>query len=70
MGRFRKEPDPRFWRLNRSLPFDWQLAIYDLDQSIAHARGLGGIGVLDADELGEIEAGLERVRVRMGAHGF
>jgi argininosuccinate lyase len=70
MGRFRKEPDPRFWRLNRSLPFDWQLAIYDIDQSIAHARGLRGIGVLDEDELGGIEAGLERVRVRMGTHGF
>ena len=70
MGRFRKEPDPRFWRLNRSLPFDWQLAIYDIDQWIAHARGLRGSGVLDGDELEEIEAGLERVRVRMAAHGF
>ena len=55
MGRFRKEPDPRFWRLNRSLPFDWQLAIYDLDQSIAPPPGLGGIGGHDADERGEIE---------------
>jgi argininosuccinate lyase len=70
MGRFRKEPDPRFWRLNRSLPFDWQLAIYDIDQSIAHARGLRGIDVLDEDGLGRIEAGLEKVRVRMAAHGF
>jgi argininosuccinate lyase len=70
MSRFRKDPDPRFWRLNRSLPFDWQLAIYDLDQSLAHARGLRGIGVLGEEELIEIEAGLERVRVRMAEHGF
>jgi argininosuccinate lyase len=70
MGRFRKDPDPRFWRLNRSLPFDWQLAIYDIDQSIAHARGLRGIGVLDEEELATIEAGLERVRTRMAEHGF
>ncbi len=70
MARFRKEPDPRFWRLNRSLPFDWQLAIYDLDQSRAHARGLGAIGVLDDEELARMEAGLERVRARMGEHGF
>ncbi len=70
MARFRKDPDPRFWRLNRSLPFDWQLAIYDLDQSRAHARGLHRIGVLDAGELGEMEAGLDRVRARMGEHGF
>ncbi len=52
--------------LNRSLPFDWQLAPYDIDQSRAHARGLRGIGVLDAEELGEIDAGLERVRAADG----
>ncbi|MBA3864733.1 MAG: argininosuccinate lyase [Solirubrobacterales bacterium] len=69
-GRFRKDPDPRFWRINRSLPFDWQLAAYDIDQSQAHARGLMEIGVLDAAELAEIDAGLERVRARMAAHGF
>ena len=70
MGRFRKDPDPRFWRLNRSLPFDWQLAIYDIDQSRAHARGLCQLGVLDEAELGRIEEGLERVRERMAGHGF
>ncbi len=70
MARFRKDPDPRFWRLNRSLDFDKWLAPYDLDQSRAHARGLHRIGVLDDDELGRMEAGLERVGERMAAHGF
>ncbi len=70
MARFRKGPDPRFWRLNRSLPFDWQLAIYDIDQSRAHARGLHRIGVLDAEELARMDEGLERVRARMAEHGF
>jgi argininosuccinate lyase len=70
MSRFRKEPDPRFWRLNRSLEFDKWLAPYDLDQSRAHARGLHGIDVLDAEELREMEAGLERVGARMAEHGF
>jgi argininosuccinate lyase len=70
MSRFRKDPDPRFWRLNRSIEFDWRLAPYDIDQSQAHARGLCEIGVLDADELEQIDAGLERVRARMGEHGF
>jgi argininosuccinate lyase len=70
MARFRKDPDPRFWRLNRSLPFDWQLAAYDLDQSRAHARGLQRLGVLDAAELAEMEAGLDRVQARMAEHGF
>jgi argininosuccinate lyase len=70
MSRFRKDPDPRFWRINRSIEFDWRLAPYDIDQSQAHARGLCEIDVLDAEELRQIDAGLERVRVRMGEHGF
>ncbi|HWA53741.1 MAG TPA: argininosuccinate lyase [Solirubrobacterales bacterium] len=70
MSRFRKDPDPRFWRINRSIEFDWRLAPYDIDQSQAHARGLCGIGVLSAEELEQIDAGLERVRARIGTHGF
>jgi argininosuccinate lyase len=69
-SRFRRPPDPRFWALNRSLPFDWRLAAYDIDQSQAHARGLHGVGVLDDEELERIVAGLDRVRARMGEHGF
>jgi argininosuccinate lyase len=70
MSRFRKDPDPRFWALNRSLEFDWRLAPYDIDQSQAHARGLRDIGVLDDAELEQMTAGLERVRERMAEHGF
>ncbi len=70
MSRFRKDPDPRFWQLNRSIEFDWRLAPYDIDQSQAHARALREIGVLDDGELSQIDAGLERVRGQMGEHGF
>jgi argininosuccinate lyase len=70
MSRFRKDPDPRFWALNRSIEFDWRLAPYDIDQSQAHARGLREISVLDDEELRQIDAGLERVRAQMGEHGF
>ena len=70
MSRFRKDPDPRFWRLNRSIEFDWRLAPYDIDQSQVHARALREVGVLDDDELSQIDAGLERVRGQMGEHGF
>jgi argininosuccinate lyase len=70
MARFRKDPDPRFWRMNRSLPFDWQLAPYDVLQSQAHARGLARIGVMTAAEAEEIGAGLERVQARIEAPGF
>ncbi len=70
MSRFRKDPDPRFWRLNRSLEFDWRLAPYDIDQSQAHAGALARIGVLDEGELAQICDGLDRVRERIGQHGF
>ena len=70
MSRFRKDPDPRFWRLNRSIEFDWRLAPYDIDQSRAHARALCQIGVLTDEELESIDSGLVRVRQRIGEHGF
>ncbi|HEY1286391.1 MAG TPA: argininosuccinate lyase [Solirubrobacterales bacterium] len=70
MSRFRKDPDPRFWRLNRSIEFDWRLAPYDIDQSQAHARALRQVDVIDDEEQAKIEAGLDRVRERIGAHGF
>jgi argininosuccinate lyase len=70
MSRFRKDPDPRFWRLNRSLEFDWVLSPYDLDQSRAHARALRRLGVLDEGELEQMVTGLDRVQERIGAHGF
>jgi argininosuccinate lyase len=69
-ARFRKDPDPRFWRMNRSLPFDWQLAPYDILQSQAHARGLVRVGVLTEAEAEEIAAGLDRVQARIEQPGF
>ena len=69
-ARFRKDPDPRFWRMNRSLPFDWQLAPYDVLQSQAHARGLARIGVMTEPEAEEIATGLERVLARIEAPDF
>jgi argininosuccinate lyase len=69
-ARFRKDPDPRFWRMNRSLPFDWQLAPYDVLQSQAHARGLVRVGVLTEVEAEEIAAGLDRVQARIETPGF
>src|SRR5919112_1487877 len=54
MSRFRKDPDPRFWRINRSLEFDWALAAYDLDQIGAH-----GFEFDQADE--DIHMAIERL---------
>jgi argininosuccinate lyase len=59
MARFRKDPDPRFWRFNRSIEFDWRLAPYDVDQSRVHAKALRRIGVLSDEELKQLDQGLE-----------
>jgi argininosuccinate lyase len=61
MTRFRKNPDPRFWRLNRSIEFDWRLAPYDVDQSRAHLRALRQVGVVTEQEMQELDRGLESV---------
>ena len=61
-SRFRDEPDSRFWKMNRSLPVDSWLAPFDIRQSLAHARALGRLGILDPGEEASLIAGLETVR--------
>ena len=61
MSRFRKDPDPRFSRLNRSIDFDWRLAPYDIDQSRAHIQALRKVGVLSDSEVTELDRGLEAI---------
>jgi argininosuccinate lyase len=70
MNRFRKDPDPRFWRLNRSIEFDWRLAPYDIDQSRAHIGALRAIGVLTEDELRKLDGSLEQVGEEMARGEF
>jgi argininosuccinate lyase len=60
-GRFRQPLDPDFERWQRSFPFDQRLLGEELAASRAHARALSGIGVLSAQELKQIEAGLEQI---------
>ncbi len=61
MSRFREDPDPRFWRLNRSVEFDRRLAPHDLAQSRAHAAALNRIGVISDDELPELDRALASI---------
>ena len=62
MGRLRDAPDPLFARINASTGFDRRLWPQDIRGSLAHARALATAGVLDADELSRIEAGLKAIR--------
>ncbi|RLT33538.1 MAG: argininosuccinate lyase [Chloroflexi bacterium] len=61
-GRFGDGPDERMADFTRSIEVDAALALDDLDGSIAHVRGLGRAGLLAADEVAVLVAGLEGLR--------
>lgn len=69
-SRFREPPDPRFWRLNRSIGFDRHLAPYDVAQSRAHAAALNRIGVIADDEIKVIDEGLAQIAEELKAGEF
>jgi argininosuccinate lyase len=69
---FQSRQDDAFRALNDSIGFDWRLAPYDVDQSIAHATMLGAQGIIDDDDAAQLTAGLEQIRdeLRDGAFPF
>ena len=62
MGRFRDPQDPLFRALNSSISFDFRLAPYDIEQSLAHARMLARSGIIGEDDLEALARGLDAVR--------
>jgi len=70
MSRFSESQDPLFQALNSSISFDFRLAPYDLEQSIAHARMLARSGIITGDDLEAIERGLEEVRAEVEGDRF
>jgi argininosuccinate lyase len=61
VARFSDPQDPLFQALNSSIAFDYRLAPYDLEQSVAHARMLARAGIISESDLAELERGLEEV---------
>lgn len=57
-GRFDGGPAEALAQLSASVHFDWRLAPYDIAGSRAHARALHTAGLLTADELRRMTAGL------------
>jgi argininosuccinate lyase len=70
MSRFSEPQDPLFQALNSSVSFDYRLAPYDVEQSIAHARMLAGRGIIAEDERAELERGLRQVRTEIEEDRF
>ncbi|MHB8793263.1 MAG: argininosuccinate lyase [Thermoleophilia bacterium] len=69
-GRFQQPPNELFVQLNASISFDWRLAPYDIQGSMAHARMLSGIGVLSAEEFTQIETGLGEIMTEIARGEF
>jgi argininosuccinate lyase len=70
MSRFSEPQDPTFQALNNSIAFDWRLAPYDIEQSLAHVRMLGRQGIIGADDVAALEQALESVREEVTAERF
>ena len=70
MGRFQDPQDPLFQALNSSIAFDYRLAPYDLEQSLAHARMLARSGIISDEDLAAIERGLAEVRKEIDEDRF
>lgn len=58
-ARFATGPSPELVSLSRSTHFDWDLALYDIAGSHAHAKGLAAAGYLTPDEERAMHSGLD-----------
>ena len=70
MSRFSEPQDPLFAALNTSVGFDFRLALYDIQQSLAHAQMLARAGIIGGDDLEAIERGMAQVRSEVDGNRF
>jgi argininosuccinate lyase len=61
---------PELERFSSSLDADFELYLFDIAGSVAHARGLAAAGLLSKPQLIAIERGLRRVRRELDASEF
>ncbi len=69
-GRLAGGLDPRIRAFTTSLELDHRIARHDVRGSIAHARMLGGRGIIPQSEADALVAGLERIDAELAAGTF
>ncbi|MCC9606583.1 argininosuccinate lyase [Blastopirellula sp. JC732] len=69
-GVFNTEADQRVERFTESVSFDRRLYAVDISGSIAHAQMLADVGVLTAEEAGQIETTLLAIKAEIDAGDF
>ncbi|MFA5369283.1 MAG: argininosuccinate lyase [Candidatus Omnitrophota bacterium] len=63
-GRFTKEQDDRFWKFQCSIGYDKELALYDIQGSMAHVKMLSKCGIIPRDNARSILKGLKRIQAQ------
>ena len=69
-GRFSEPVSERVKRYTASIPFDWRLAPFDIQGSLAHAAMLHKVGVLSDRDLADIRQGLGEILADFEAGRF
>src|SRR5438045_2215631 len=69
-GRFSEPVDELTKRYTASVDFDFRLAEFDIQGSLAHARMLQAVGVLSSDDLDAIERGMKAIREEIARGEF
>ncbi|MBY0271282.1 MAG: argininosuccinate lyase [Burkholderiales bacterium] len=69
-GRFSEPVDDLVKRFTASVGFDQRLAEFDIQGSVAHARMLHAVGILNAADLAAIEKGLAAIADEIRAGSF
>ncbi len=69
-GRFSEPVDERVKRYTASIPFDWRLAPFDIQASLAHAAMLARAGIISAQDLADIRRGLTEIQAEIDNGSF
>ncbi len=69
-GRFSATTDPTVERFSASIHFDQALARHDIRGSIAHARMLGRVGLISAEDAQTLVDGLQKIAAEIRAGDF
>lgn len=67
-GRFKEKASLQFKKFNDSLPVDYRMAVQDIVGSISWAGALHKVGVLSGDEVAQLTAALNELKVSVEAN--
>ncbi|MGA7181590.1 MAG: argininosuccinate lyase [Thiobacillaceae bacterium] len=69
-GRFSEPVDEKVKRYTASIPFDYRLAEFDIQGSLAHATMMNKVNVLSDQDLADIRLGMEAILAEIRAGRF